>query len=123
MKRAFFLILSGIAGSMGLGAGTVLILYLTLFENIPQTKAQGINLLFSLPVAALSIFIYKKKGLIVPDGLPWLILCGIVGAVVGYFVLDRITPALLSKIFGAILVVLAVYQLFSRKKRRGKAGR
>lgn len=117
MKRAFFLILSGIAGSMGLGAGTVLIIYLTVFENIPQTKAQGINLLFSLPVAALSIIIYKKKGLIAFDGLVRLILFGVLGAVAGYLILDHMSADLLSKIFGAVLILLALYQLFSGRKK------
>lgn len=117
MKRAFFLILSGIAGSMGLGAGTVLIIYLTVFENIPQTKAQGINLLFSLPVAALSIIIYKKKGLIAFDGLVRLILFGVLGAVAGYLILDHMSANLLSKIFGAVLILLALYQLFSGRKK------
>ena len=117
MKRAFFLILSGIAGSMGLGAGTVLIIYLTVFENIPQTKAQGINLLFSLPVAALSIIIYKKKGLIAFDGLVRLILFGVLGAVAGYLILDHMSANLLPKIFGAVLILLALYQLFSGRKK------
>ena len=99
MKRVFFLILSGIVGSMGLGAGTVLIIYLTVFENLKQTEAQGINLLFSLPLAGISILIYKKKGLLVTKDIGFLILFGVIGAVIGYVILDRISPEFLSKIF------------------------
>ena len=37
---------SGIIGGMGLGGGAVLIIYLTVFKNTEQLRAQGINLLF-----------------------------------------------------------------------------
>lgn len=117
MKRALFLILSGVVGSMGLGAGTVLIIYLTVFENLKQTQAQGINLLFSLPLAALSIIIYKKKGLIKTKNIGFLILFGIVGAIAGYIILDRISPEFLSKIFGSALIITALCQLFHREKK------
>lgn len=118
MKRMIFLILSGIIGSMGLGAGTVLIIYLTVFENMPQIEAQGINLLFSLPCAALSIIIYKRKKLIVKDNLALLIIFGIVGAVGGYLLLDRMKPELLSDIFAVALILLSVFQFFAGSKRQ-----
>lgn len=123
MKRAFFLILSGIIGAMGLGAGTVLIIYLTVFENIKQTEAQGINLLFSLPLAGISILIYKRKGLIVTKNIGFLIIFGIIGAIAGYIVLDRISPEFLSKIFGGALIITAIYQLFSSDKRKNRQSR
>ena len=37
---------SGILGSMGLGGGAVLVIYLSLFTNTKQLSAQGINLIF-----------------------------------------------------------------------------
>ncbi|MGN1444296.1 MAG: TSUP family transporter [Acutalibacteraceae bacterium] len=117
MKRILFLILSGIIGSMGLGAGTVLIIYLTIFENMPQIEAQGINLLFSLPCAALSILIYQRKKLIVKDNLSCLILSGIVGALGGYLILDRMKPDILSDIFACALILLSIYQLFGGSKK------
>lgn len=123
MKRAFFLILSGIVGSMGLGAGTVLIIYLTVSENLKQTEAQGINLLFSLPLAGISILIYKKKGLLVTKDIGFLILFGVIGAVIGYVILDWISPEFLSKIFGAALIVTALFQLFSSDKKAQRKSR
>lgn len=120
MKRIFFLILSGMIGSMGLGAGTVLILYLTIFEKLPQTQAQGINLLFSLPCAALSILIYRHQKLIRTKNLLWLILPGILGAVGGYRILDRIRPELLTDIFACALIALAFYQFFGRSAKTNR---
>ena len=40
---------SGIIGGMGLGGGAVLIIYLSVFKDVEQLKAQGINLLFIHP--------------------------------------------------------------------------
>ena len=37
---------SGIIGAMGLGGGAVLIIYLSVFTDMPQLEAQGINLIF-----------------------------------------------------------------------------
>ena len=58
-------ILSGIIGAMGMGGGGVLIIYLNLFTDIPQSTAQGINLLFFLPTAVLAVLYYTKKKLII----------------------------------------------------------
>ena len=57
-------LLSGAAASMGFGGGFVLIIYLTVFLNIDQITAQGVNLLFFLPVALVSIIIHQKNRLI-----------------------------------------------------------
>ena len=47
--RMFDIIISFICAllaGMGVGGGGILIIYLTLFKNLPQATAQGINLLF-----------------------------------------------------------------------------
>ena len=54
---------SGILGGMGLGGGGILIIYLSLFTDIKQLTAQGINLLFFIPIGliALTIYAFKKQ--------------------------------------------------------------
>ena len=54
-------LLSGILGSMGLGGGGVLIIYLTLFTDTEQLTAQGINLLFFIPTAIIAVVIYSIR--------------------------------------------------------------
>ena len=41
---------SAAIASMGIGGGAVLLLFLTVFSDIPLATAQGINLLFFLPI-------------------------------------------------------------------------
>ena len=61
--------LSGVTASLGLGGGFVLLLYLTAIANMDQLQAQGINLVFFLPIAALSLIIHAKNGLIEKEPL------------------------------------------------------
>lgn len=61
MKTILAAFFSGLAGSLGLGGGGVLVLYLVLALGMPQLKAQGINLLFFIPCAVLSSIVYSFK--------------------------------------------------------------
>ena len=54
---------AGALGAMGLGGGGVLLLYLAL-TGTGQLAAQGINLTFFLPIAALSLVLHRKNGLV-----------------------------------------------------------
>ena len=57
---------SSAVAAMGLGGGTVLLLYLSFFSALSQPQMQAVNLLLFLPAAALSLFFHRKNGLIVP---------------------------------------------------------
>ena len=63
--------------AMGLGGGTVLLLYLSFFSALSQPQMQAVNLLLFLPAAALSLFFHRKNGLIVPRVLLPCILGGV----------------------------------------------
>ena len=102
--------------SMGLGGGGVLIIYLTLFAGVPQMQAQGSNLLFFLPIAALSLIIYYRRGVLqLKKNLPF-ILYGLLGCLPGYLLASRINSEWLARGFGAGLVLLGIYELFFKKK-------
>lgn len=111
-----FVFLAGLLGSMGFGGGTVLIIYLTVFLSMPQTRAQGINLLFFLPAALYSVFSYRRQGLIVKSPLLPMIISGLFGAAGGYAALTFIKTALLGKLFGGFLILLGLRELFSKTK-------
>lgn len=108
--------LSGLLGSMGLGGGTILIVYLTFFRYMAQTEAQGINLVCFIPIAVLAVIIYSKQGLTDAKVILPLIVFGILGAVVGFVILERIPGEILSKLFGGFLILLSVREFFFSKK-------
>ncbi|MBQ6568703.1 MAG: sulfite exporter TauE/SafE family protein [Clostridia bacterium] len=100
--------LSGAAGAMGLGGGGFLMIYLTLFASVPQNDARGINLLFFLPCAALSVFLHKKNGLADPQKTKKLLPWGLAGAFCGTLVSYLISTQMLGKIFAVFLIFLGI---------------
>ena len=46
---------TGVLSGFGVGGGTLLLVYLTAFANVPQNLAQGVNLLYFLPAAATAL--------------------------------------------------------------------
>ncbi|MDD4699909.1 MAG: sulfite exporter TauE/SafE family protein [Oscillospiraceae bacterium] len=105
-------LLSGMAGAMGLGGGGVLLIYLTVFAGAEQLNAQGINLIFFIPIAILSMIIYAKNGQINWGVVIKTALCGLIGAFAGSFFAGFIGGELLSKLFACMLVILGVYEFF-----------
>ncbi len=115
-----FSFLSGAVGAMGFGGGTVLIIYLSVFLSIDQINSQGINLLFFIPCALFAIIIYLKQKLIdTKKALP-IIITGFIGVALGNIVLNYIDTHLLSKLFGAFLIILALKDLFFSKNKKNK---
>lgn len=109
---------SGIIGSMGLGGGTVLIIYLSLFTNTSQLESQGINLLFFIPCAVIAIIIYQKSKLLRIKTVLKIAPFGILGAFLGLFLSGVIKENIIAKIFGVLLIVLAFNELFNNLIKR-----
>lgn len=107
--------LTGMAASLGLGGGFILLIYLTIFADMPQLAAQGVNLIFFIPIAALSLVIHAKNGLIEKKPLLPAILIGILVVIAGAFLAKWIGSKWLSKLFGAFILVIGVKELFHKK--------
>ncbi len=107
-------LLSGIAGSMGLGGGGVLIIYLSLFTSVDRLRAGGINLLFFIPIALLSVIIYGIKKEIKWKTVLWFSLFGLIGAALGIWLTEFIGSKYLGKLFGGFLLLLGVSEFFKK---------
>lgn len=110
--------LSGIIGSMGLGGGAVLLIYLSLFKNTDQLAAQGINLLFFIPIGLLSVIIFAIKKQIKWKTALVLSASGLVGAAVGVWLSGFIGSDVISKIFGGVLVLAGGFGIISAFKKK-----
>ena len=104
MKTILAAFFSGLAGSLGLGGGGVLVLYLVLALGMPQLKAQGINLLFFIPCAVLSSIVYSFKKLIDWKTVLAAAAGGLPGVLLGSWLLRSMDPLWPGKIFGAFLI-------------------
>lgn len=110
-------IASGMLGAMGMGGGGILIIYFAIFTTLPQSMAQGINLLFFIPIGIFSVIVYWKKRLIRwKIALPFA-LFGIIGALSGSYFSSFIDNNILSKLFGGLLVLMALKEFFIKDKK------
>lgn len=111
-------LLSGIIGAMGMGGGAVLIIYLTLFTATEQIAAQGINLIFFIPIGITALIIYSKKKQIKWKTTLPIAFGGLIGTVVGIVLGDFLGSSIISKIFGGFLIILGIIEVFKKNKEK-----
>lgn len=121
MINAIIGFLSGIIASMGLGGGFVLLIWLTLFQDMAQRSAQGINLLFFLPVAAVSVVMHLRAGLIDKKTVRGFIPGGIIGAVLGTVGSALIGNDLLRKLYALFLLAFGLRELFRKSPQNNSS--
>ncbi|MBQ6380370.1 MAG: sulfite exporter TauE/SafE family protein [Clostridia bacterium] len=106
-------VVAGFLGAIGVGGGSVLILYLTLFLSMPQLQAQGTNLLFFIPCSVVGLCFHIKHKLVdFRQALP-LIFFGAAGVLLGFFLNRHFDETLLRKFFGAFVLLIAATQIYS----------
>lgn len=113
--------LSGIIASMGLGGGFVLLIWLTLFQNVSQKTAQGINLLFFLPIALISVILHSRAKLIDRKLVLSLIPGGIIGAILGTIGTQALGSELLRKLYAVFLLAFGLRELFRKSPAKSNA--
>ncbi|HWP79341.1 MAG TPA: sulfite exporter TauE/SafE family protein [Candidatus Acidoferrum sp.] len=107
----------GILSGMGVGGGSLLIVLLTLLGDVPQRTAQGINLLYFLPTAAVAIFIHLRRGNIDKEAALKSGMGGVATAVIFGILAQKLEGETLRKIFALIIFSAGVLELFTAKSR------
>jgi len=108
--------LSAVLGALGMGGGGILVLYLTAHAGVPQLQAQGINLVFFVPVAVVALCIHQKNRLIHWGiALPCIFL-GAIGVYFGVKLAMLLEQKLLGKLFGGFLMLIGLRELFAKSK-------
>ncbi len=114
-------LLSGLTASLGLGGGFILVIYLTTFAGLSQIQAQGINLVFFIPIAVLSLILHRKNKLLDREPLLPAILGGALGVAAGFGLGTLIGSEWLSKLFAAFILLVGLKELFHKKASKKKA--
>lgn len=113
-------IFSGFLGGMGVGGGTILIPILIFFFHIEQQIAQSINLLSFIPLSIVAIIIHlKNKNINIKIAL-YLIIPGLIGALLGSILAVSTPSEHLKKFFGVFLLIMGLYQIFYKTKEEKK---
>ncbi len=104
-----------------MGGGTILILCLSIFLSLNQKIAQATNLIFFIPTSIAAIYINIRQKNINFKVAQIIIVFGIIGAIVGAIIAQKIDVKLLKKLFGVFLAIVAIHEIYVIiKERRGK---
>ncbi len=110
------LILGFLAG-LGVGGGSLLILYLTLLAGMDAATARATNLLFFLAAAgSVSVLRLRKGKLRIKKLLP-AIISGCIAAGIASWVSTQLDKDILQKFFGILLLATGLRELFYRPRK------
>lgn len=109
--------LLGYLSGLGVGGGSLLILWLSLAVGMDSETASSINLMFFITAAGtVSIFRWKKGRLSLRKICP-AILAGCISAALISLVARQIDSDLIKKIFGGLLVLIGLHELCYRPRK------
>ncbi len=106
-------VVAGIITALGSGGGTVLITGLNLFLGVEQRIAQSVNLLFFIPTSITAIILNSKRKLIKWKTAIPVIISGVISSAIGAKLATKIDIAILKKMFGFFLAIIALYEIYS----------
>jgi uncharacterized membrane protein YfcA len=104
--------------ALGMGGGGVFLIYLTAYLNMPQLQAQGMNLVFFIPVAIVAIIIHIKNKLIRWKLVLPCVLAGLPGVWLGAWLAEAFPQPVLGKLLAVFLGVIALRELFAKKNQK-----
>ena len=106
---------AGTVSAWGVGGGTLLLLVMTLFLDVDQRTAQGINLLFFLPTAASALICHEKNGYLHRPTLKAAVPAAVLAALAGAWISTSVEVELLRRPFGVYLLASGVMLLWPRR--------
>ncbi len=106
---------------MGVGGGGLFVVFLALFSDLPQITIQGINLLFFIFSSGSAVILHLSKRQIFGRAVLTMALFGAIGSVIGILLTAVLSPTLLRKAFGVILVVAGILSLKKQATNSSRA--
>ena len=110
-------ILFGFLSAIGVGGGSLLMIWLTLHEKMAQAEARTINLLFFIVSAGVVTWLRRKEGLVDFKALLPAILAGCICAGIFSQLGSNWQAQALQKGFGILLLVIGLRELFYRPRK------
>lgn len=104
-------LVSGIFSSMGMGGGSLLVVFMSVFFGAEQQRVQGVNLIYFIPVALLSVWRLRKEKLLEIKTALLLSAGGIPIAVTFCFFALNTEGGLLRRLFGMAVFIYGVISL------------
>ena len=109
-------ILLGFLSGLGIGGGSLLLLWLTLVVGTDPFTSRVINLLFFLPAAVISCCFRWKNGTLELERILPAIIAGCLGATLGTWASGTWDTQMLRKGFGILLMVTGIREILWKSK-------
>ena len=110
-------ILLGFLAGLGVGGGSLLVLWLTMVVGMEYTDARTINLLFFLPCALIATFFNRKQGRVKLKEILPAVISGSIVAALAATISTRLDTELFKKFFGGLLLFTGLRELFYRPRK------
>lgn len=107
----------GFLSGLGIGGGSLLILWLTVVLGMEPGGARSINLLFFIPSAIVSVLFRLKQGTLKVRSVLPAVAAGCIAAAVFSWISTILDVALLKIIFGGILIAAGIREVFYRPRK------
>jgi uncharacterized protein len=107
-----------LAGLFGVGGGILFVPTLTFTLGLDQLHAQATSLLAILPTVAVGTWRQQRYGNVRWRAAVSLGMGGIAGVVAGGFVAESLPQHALRRLFGALMLAVAVQIVLSLRRRR-----
>ena len=109
---------AGILSAWGVGGGTLLLLVMTLFLDVDQRTAQGINLLFFLPTAVSALICHAKGGYLDKPTLKSAVPLAVIAALAGAWIATALDVEVLRRPFGVYLLLSGASLLWPQRRKK-----
>lgn len=102
---------AGILSGLGIGGGSLLLLYLTAVVQMAYHAAAGCNLLYFIVCAPAALYSHIKNHLVVRQVVCWCVLAGLPVSLLAAFAAGAIDTALFRRLFGLLLLYIGLHEL------------
>ena len=110
-------ILLGFLSGLGIGGGSLLMLWLTLVLGMDHASARGINLLFFVPSALIACLFRWKQGTLQWKQILPAIIAGCAAAAGFSWLSMYLDTPVIKKLFGILLIATGLRELFYRPRK------
>ena len=109
-----------LAGTIGIGGGSLFVPTMTIGVGVSQAVAQGTSLVAIVPTAVVSTITHFREGNVLAEAALWMGGGGVLGGVLGALIAVEIPGPILARVWGAFLLFTA-YRLAAQALRTPKS--
>lgn len=110
-------VLLGFLAGLGVGGGSLLILWLTLAVGMDYEAARIVNLCFFLPSALIATLFRQKQGAVQLKKILPAIIAGCIAAALFSVIGKQLDTKLIQKFFGGLLLITGIRELLYRPRK------